>query len=232
MLSLEIGVSEPPSFFPLVLGPMPDPTGLLPDAVTSLLAINQFIAYSDVAISKFPSSNFSTEALSQLKFLEFGIQWCTKTFTTQVTQGVALTREVSSHARMAKSVPFSLNYKWTPSAYACFTYDAMCEAFAGVELELEAPPGAPRAGRFLVDAWTALTVSSDLFIKMYDAAVVSSLKAIMASSGGGTAAAFSASMFGDFLSRGRPTPAEQLDGVWNVTRNTAQSLTNLYVSSP
>jgi len=227
MFRLEIGVELIPPSFPLILGPLPYPTGHFNKSVEELLIMDSFIAYSDTKFSRPENGTFRDADLSSLRFLELGLFLCTKTLSSEVRGGISYTREVSSQARARKSVDTKLNYKWTMKFFTCYVTNTCPEVLGATELELEPPPGAPGTGEYVVHLWSALMSSALLFVTMFDAGLTDQGRGFLASNGGGASAGLAPSLFGDLLATELPTPDEQLLGVRNVSRNIAQSLSNL-----
>ena len=210
----------PPSF-PIVLGATPGPTGAFNDSVTQLLFTDNYIAYTDAV-----HPNASDIRPEELLFLEVGFYWCTKTLSTQVHNGVSYTEEVDAAAVMTRNTTQSLNFGWNTNFYLCYVAGDCNATLGGLQVELQSPPGVA-AERYVIDVWTSLMSSALVFASMYDVALIDGMHGLVAASGGGLGQAFVASILGDFMATTLPAPEEQLVGVRNVSRNIAQSLTNL-----
>ena len=223
MHELATGLLSLPPFSPIVLGPLQSPTGGFKDSVTELLVTDHYIAYTDSPMSK--------EAIldvSRYKFLEIGFHFCTKTVAREVKQGVSATREVASNARIVNGPRLALNYNWQPSFYGCYLAGSCNKTIGGLRAELEAPSGEKTPEVYLVDVWTSLVSSNLISSTMYDAVLLDSNRGTLGSNGGGTAEALAHPLLGDFLVGDGPfSPEGQMEGVRNVTRNMAQSMTNL-----
>lgn len=227
LFDLEHQVGVVPPSFPVIIGPVETPTGAFNDSVTELLFTDHYIAYSDTLLNDTTISD-----VSQLKFLEIGFFWCTKTLSTEVKKGIPSTVELSSTARAVKSSPLSLNFGWSPILYQCYLAGTCNQTLGGIEVELEAPAGQLGTERFVVDAWTSLMSSAMLFGTLYDSILIGALRGLVISSGGGIGQAFVPSLFGDFMSTTVPPPESQMENVCNIAANMAQSITNLSVFLP
>ncbi|KAH8884101.1 hypothetical protein GQ53DRAFT_662408, partial [Thozetella sp. PMI_491] len=221
VVALDYPIPGVPASFPIIMGPTPGPTGTFNTSVAELLIMDNYLAYTDSVLT-----NTSEASMDQLKFLEIGFYWCTKTISTVVHNGIPHTEEVASAARALRSSPQSLNFGWNPIIYPCYASGTCNATFGGLEVELEPPLGAPPE-TYTVDVWSSLMASALFFASMYDSLLIDSLRGMVASSGGGLAQAFAASLFGDFMASESPSPDAQLSSVTSVAINTAQSLTNL-----
>ena len=211
-----------PPFYPIVIGTLSEPTGMIEPAATELLVTDHYIGYSDTLMEK-----DSTTTPTQLKFLEIGFYLCTKTLVVEVKQGVPTTHELTSKAVIAKGRPFSLNYAWRPDFQSCYRNDTCNKTLGGVQVELEPPPGARDPEAYIVDVWTTLSASSVVTYTLYDAVLLDTHRGPLGSNGGGAAEGFAESLLGGFFGQDAPTPEEQMERARNVTRNMAQAMTNL-----
>lgn len=215
--------SVPPSF-PIVIGPLPGPTGSFNDSVTSLLFSDNFLAYSNT-----PVTNDSIHTLSsRLHFLEFAMYFCTKTYSTKVNDGIPYTQEKASSTETPAPPPNVLNFQWDKKFYPCYLSGTCNEVFGGMRVDLTPPPFVSDTEKYTVNIWTSLITSAMIAASMWDALLVDQFRGVVASNGGGMAQAFAYSLLGDFMATAAPAPETQLENVKSVMSNTARSLTNLY----
>jgi len=223
VLNLQFKVATVPAAFPLILGPMPYPSGALNSSVTELLFSDSYLAYTDTLVQ-----NVSAFDISDVKFLELGFHWCTKTYSTEVTKGIPITTELSKSAKVIRSSNEMLNYPGNHDFYQCYLSGTCNKTLGGEQVELAAAPGANETNvRYVIDVWTSLISSALLFASMYDAVLTDGLRGLISSSGGGVGQAFTASLFGEILTFVTPDPESQLQNVTKIARNMATSMTNL-----
>ncbi|KAK5662134.1 hypothetical protein OQA88_8039 [Cercophora sp. LCS_1] len=209
--------------FPLVMGLLEKPTGAFNKSVTELIVSDSFIAYTDGPVST--SAEFD---ISSVKFLEVAFWWCTKTYTTKVSQGQAITTEISTLTR-AREVNNTLNLPWDPKFYPCYSTGRCNDTYGATEVVLEPSPGVDgdESGGYSIHLWTGLTGSMLLASTMLDSLLLDRTRGVVASNGGGVAKAFGFSLLGDFLATEVPSPEEQMANVRTIVDNTARSMTNL-----
>jgi hypothetical protein len=218
--------STVPLAFPIVLGPLTAPSGVFNESVNSLIASDHYIAYSNERMNL-----SSTPDLSRIQFLEIAFWWCTKTFATHVSAGVASSVEVATHSRLKHSIPQTLNMGWSDAFYPCYVAGTCNTTFGALEAELEGPDGADPNDNFTIHVWTELTASALLAATMFDSILMDQMRGVIASFGGGIAKTFALSILGDFLATRLPSPETQLSNVRVIARNMATTMTNLYVPS-
>jgi len=216
-------ISAVPSSYPIVLGPLPGPTGLLNDSVTSLLFSNHYLAYSEILFT----NNTINTLPSKVHFLEIAMYLCSKTFSTEVTDGIPTTHETASSTETRAPVPNVLNFEWDDKFYPCYMTGSCNNVYGGMKVDMTPPPGVSDTGNYTVNVWTSLITSALVSATMYDALLVDQFRGVVASNGGGMAQAFAYSLLGDFMSTAAPGPEAQLQNVQNVMANMAKSLTNL-----
>jgi hypothetical protein len=217
--------------FPLVILSLPIPTGALDPSLLSLVMTDHFIGYSDAPINV--TEPVTTAVLERFKFIEIANYWCTKAYRTRVKDGIPMSEEIESHARLIQGPPAGLNFAWLISWYACHTNSACNSTAAESRSQLEAPPAAP-GGRYEINIWSALAGSMVADRLMYDSTLMDQQRSILASFGGGVGAPFATALFGEHLSGNRnlPRPELQLEAVRNISINMAASTTNLSASIP
>jgi hypothetical protein len=215
--------SVPPSF-PIVIGPLANPSGALNESITQLLASDHYVAYSNMLMT-----NVSIHDLPGIQFLEVAFHWCTKTFSTQVSGGIASSGEVASSIRTAKPPPYStVNFAWSEAFYPCYETRTCNQTFGGMEIDMEAPPQVEEiVGPYTIHVWTALMASAPISATMYGSVLMDVFRGFVASNGGGIAEAFASPLLGDFMAPTAPPADVQMQGVQNVVRNMAKAMTNL-----
>lgn len=208
--------------FPIIIGLLDSPSKVFNGSVTELIVSDSFIAYTDEMVNT--SAPFD---MAKVKYLEVAFWWCTKTYTTEVTQGQATTVEIST-ASKAKEYKNTLNVSWDPKFYPCYSTGRCNETYGATEVSLEPPPGLISSDEsYTVHLWTDLTASMLLASTMLDSLLLDRTRGVVASNGGGVAKAFGFSLLGDFLATEVPLPEIQLTSVRTVVSNTARSMTNL-----
>ena len=224
MLSLENSTTSsiPPSL-PIVIGPLSRPTGAFNASVTELIINNQFIAYSNS-----PITNASIGDVDNFELVEIAFYWCTKTFSTEVRDGRAVTTELGMEVLPKNPSSVLLNSAWSPAVASCFATGKCNETLARVEIELQAPPGAREGEKYTIDVLTA-NLGSILVAESMQASVLTDQARgfSIASTGGGMAEAFSFALFGGFMSAEKLAPKDQFQNINGVVENMAQTLTNL-----
>lgn len=221
-LQTETNSSIPPSL-PIVVGSVSSPTNAFNTSITELIINDQFIAYSNI-----PITNASVGDMANFEFVEIVFYWCTKTFSTVVKDGRAVTTELGLEALPKSRSSFLLNSAWSPAAASCFANGQCDETLAGVEVELEAPPGARSGENYTIDVLTA-NLGSILVAESMQASVLTDQARgfSIASTGGGMAEAFSFALFGGFMSAERLAVTDQFRNINGVVENMAQTMTNL-----
>jgi hypothetical protein len=223
--------SLPPAF-PTLVGEMPNPSGMFNASVTQLMVGNYFVAYSNDLLTG------SDIATSPLLFLEVALFWCTKSYTTQVRNGMPTTVEEGSTAFVLTPDPHTLNFAWSLDFAVCYISQNCAQTLGGLEVELEGPPMSRGSNgsfyydtRYTVNVWTSLLSSVLLGSAVYDSLLMDQTRGIIVSTGGGVAQAFATAMFGDFLATTAPSQAEQFESAKGIAANLAGSITNQSVQS-
>ncbi len=196
--ALNYPVPGVPASFPIIIGSTPWPTGMFNQSVTQLLLTDHYVAYTDVVLD-----SVSDAGVAELKFLEIGFYWCTKTLSTEVRQGIPYTEEIDAVAETIRGSSQSLNFGWNTNFYPCYVAGTCNATLGGLEVELEPPRPRP-ARRYTVNVWSSLLASALVFASMYDVVLIDSMRGIVASSGGGLGQAFTASILGDFMTSSVP----------------------------
>ena len=235
------GIYRPASeAFPVVMDVVDAPTGAFNDSITSLMAADRFIAYSDEML------DLSARPLdmSRIKFPEIGFWWCTKTYQTEVFQGQATTAEISTSSHLHSPRPDSsdssgptnalnttLNFSWDPKFRLCSSAGNCNETYGPAEIFLSPPPGLPpnSTETYSVHLWSGLTGSINVAATMVDSLLLDHARGVIASSGGGVARVFAYSLLDVYLttSVAVPPPETQWRNVQRVVEDTAKSITNL-----
>ncbi|KAB5575307.1 hypothetical protein GE09DRAFT_1091628 [Coniochaeta sp. 2T2.1] len=214
--------------FPLTVLSHDAPTGALDESLIDLLAVDHFIAYTDQPFDV--TKPLPPNLLDYFKFLEVAFYWCTKSYNTKVTDGIHVTDEVSSAARIIQPAPqLGLNFAWSPTWYECYTKNTCGSTIGGLKTRIAGPPGLPSLEGedegYDIDIWTATTSSALLGVSLYDSIFLDQQRGLVSSAGGGTAAAFASALYREFLATRLPEPGDQFAAVRNITTNMATSLT-------
>lgn len=223
-----------PVVLPIVTDLLDQPTGSFNESVARLMSGNTYIAYTDELIPNTENVSFD---LLKLKFLEVGFWWCTKTYRTIVDGGKHTTVEVATRSELLNTTSNSnsstLNVRWADDFYPCYTAGTCNQTYGDAQAELAPPPHVPKHGeKFRVHIWTGLTASALLSASIFDSAFLDQRRGIISSNGGGIAKAYALAIYGDFLTTEIPNPEVQMRNVQAIARNSAQTLTNLYVFTP
>jgi len=210
-----------PQVYPIVIGVLDKPTNIFNASVTSLMASDSFIAYTDELLNNsFPFD------MTKMKYLEVALWWCTKTFETNVTAGKASTRELSIRSELGQPLATTLNQPWSAEYYPCYTRGS-CNSTFGDQVATLAPPPGSEPQDYTVHLWTGLSASALLATSMFDSIFMDRTRGSVASNGAGIAQAFGLSILGDFLAMSSPKPEEQMDNVRRLVENISKSTTNL-----
>ncbi|KAK0634213.1 hypothetical protein B0T14DRAFT_534127 [Immersiella caudata] len=211
-----------PLVFPIVIGLLDKPTNAFNKSVTDLMLSDSFIAYTDELLN-----NSATFDMSKVKYLEVALWWCTKTYSTEVTAGKAVTTEVSTMSQLKEPASSSLNMPWAMPFYPCYTFGTCNSTYGGQEARLEPPPGASSSDSYTIHIWTELTASALIAATMFDSVFMDRTRGVVSSNGGGIAKAFGLSILGDFMSASSPPPEMQMANTRALISNVARSTTNL-----
>jgi hypothetical protein len=219
--------SLPPAF-PVLVGILPQPTGMFNESVNRLMVGNYFVAYSNDLLTG------PDIATSPLLFLEIGLYWCTKSYSTHVRNGVATTTELGSTAAVLTPESHNLNYAWSPDFAVCYISQNCAKTLGAMKVDLKPPP-LPSDGNktearpretYTVNVWTSLLSSVLLGSAVYDSLLMDQTRGIIVSTGGGVAQAFATALFGDFLATKAPSYEEQFQNAKGIATNLARSITN------
>ncbi|KAK3339719.1 hypothetical protein B0T25DRAFT_466605 [Lasiosphaeria hispida] len=210
-----------PQVYPIIIGILDKPTNAFNASVTSLMASDSFIAYTDELLNN--SLPFDT---AKLKYLEVAFWWCTKTFETNVTAGKATTHELSTRSELEQPLDTALNQPWNADYYLCYTQGTCNASYGDRVASLASPPGS-EPEEYTVHLWTGLSASALLATSMFDSVFMDRTRGNVASNGAGIAQAFGLSILGDFLTTSSPEPAKQMGNVRRLVGNVAKSTTNL-----
>lgn len=211
-----------PVVFPVVVSPLDKPTGAFNRSVTDLMLSDSFVAYTDELLN-----NSATFDMSKIKYLEVALWWCTKSYETSVTGGIATTREIGTRSQL-KNTPSTLNLAWSSEFYPCYTSGTCNKTYGASTAQLEPPPGIEGAqDNFTIHLWSELTASALLAASMFDSVFMDRTRGVVASNGGGVAKSFGLSVLGDFLSTKSPPPEAQMENMRKLVANTARATTNL-----
>lgn len=227
-----VGNTPVAGVYPVVMGPLSGPTGLLRTIPTELIGGDTYVAYSDRPVAVGGDTD-----LAGFVFLEVAFGYCAKAFRTEVRAGVHTTTELEpAHAKVLRPSAWSLNFPWSPGFYPCYVAGTCNETIGGQHAVIEAAPGTVPVpdgqggggpAGYYIDTWTALLSSALLSATAEDATLLDQRKGLVLTSGGGVGQAFATALFGDLLRPGYPTPREQADAVANITANMARAMTNL-----
>ncbi|KXX79901.1 hypothetical protein MMYC01_203759 [Madurella mycetomatis] len=211
-----------PVVFPIVVGLLDTPTNAFNQSVTDLMVSDSFVAYTDQ-----PLNNSATFDMSNVKYLEVALWWCTKTYKTNVKAGQSTTEELSTLSKLQEPA-LPLNMPWAPDFYPCYAAGTCNETYGDKMAHLEAPPGSDSPqDSYTIHIWSELMASALLVATMFDSVLMDRTRGVVASNGGGIAKAFGFSVLGDFLSTESPPPDIQLSNMRNVITNVARSATNI-----
>ena len=209
----------------LIITPTPFPTGAIDPSLLGLLTGDFIFAFSNGEIDA--TKPLPENIVDQYQLVEMVFYFCSKTFSTAVTDGRASSVEVATHARLLQASPLGLNMDWIASYKNCYLSNTCNTTLSGLMATIEGPPELPIKQNYNIDLWSALVASSLLRGAVNDAGFFDQFRGIVASAGGGTAEAFGAAVFGEYMSFQSPRTDEQLEAVQNITVNIARSLTNL-----
>jgi hypothetical protein len=222
-----------PNFYPVILGPMSNPSTLFNASVNTLIINDNFIAYPvEIMNASAPLD------LTKIHFLEVAFWWCTKTFESKVKSGQHTTTEIT--ARSEPKAPTqkynntdTLNMAWSHVFYPCYVAGSCNDTYGGAMVELEPPPLPTEIPNrendsYTVHVWTGLTVSGLLAATMWDSVLMDPSHGVVTSNGGGIAKAFALSVLGDFMAA-YPPANTQLENARSIARNIGRAMTNLYV---
>jgi hypothetical protein len=209
--------------YPLVGSSLPIPTGILNQSMQGLVAGDAVIAYTEEPMNI--SHPLTSEVIDRLHYLEVVFYWCTKTYKTTVKNGIPVTTELSSHAKLIDTSQAGLNFAWSPIFYDCYQAGTCNKTIGGWKSRIEGPPQLP-AESYSIDSWTALLASALLEVAMYDSIFVDGHRGLVSEAGGGVAQALVSALLGEFLSTEVPTPDVQFAAVRNISNNMARSITN------
>ncbi|KAJ9133832.1 hypothetical protein NKR23_g10502 [Pleurostoma richardsiae] len=173
-----------PPIFPVMVDPVPRPTGAFNASVSDLIVNDHIVAYSN---SLMDNSSFKP---AQLQFLEHVLYWCTQSLSTSVHDGVATTTETAARAEAKNPGRYPLNFAWATDFDVCYTAGTCNDTLGGLTVQLEPALEAADGDEYVVDVWTSTIASALITESMYGSVLVDRTRGFVASSGGGLAQAF------------------------------------------
>ncbi|KAK7943978.1 uncharacterized protein PG986_013091 [Apiospora aurea] len=229
------GDSTVPAQFQVMIQGLPFPTYAFDAEDNGAIVSDLIIAYSETML-RVDSSTGAVD-VSGFQFLELAISWCTKSFSTEVKDGKAVTKEVASTVGNAVNPSaLGLNWAWSPAFQLCYGTNTCKQLVGGRTATFGAwPPGSdPKthapAETFEVGIWTALVTSAYLTSTLQDVLFLDQYRGVLGSASGtgaGASTAFGVALFGNLLDAASPAPEVQMRNLRGIGDSIARSVTNL-----